>query len=200
MKKHKSNLAFIDFLFILLLSFISWFMLAMLLVNPISKLSEIENKAEFLIILEWNSDSENDVDLWVQDPLGNILSFRNKSIGLMNIDKDDLGVKNDTIVLAEGTKQIIRMNREVASIRGKVPGEYIINVNLYTKNDENPSYVKVQMIQVNPYKLVLEENVVLNDTGEEITINRIIMDSYGEITSTNKISKSFISSLDERAY
>lgn len=200
MKKHKSNLAFIDFLFILLLSFISWFMLAMLLVNPISKLSEIENKAEFLIILEWNSDSENDVDLWVQDPLGNILSFRNKSIGLMNIDKDDLGVKNDTIVLAEGTKQIIRMNREVASIRGKVPGEYIINVNLYTKNDENPSYVKVQMIQVNPYKLVLEENVVLNDIGEEITINRIIMDSYGEITSTNKISKSFISSLDERAY
>ena len=52
MRKYQSNLAFVDFLFILLLAFISMFILALILINPVTKKSEVERKAEFLITLE----------------------------------------------------------------------------------------------------------------------------------------------------
>ena len=44
MRKYTSNLAFVDFLFILLLAFISMFILALILINPVTKQSEVERK------------------------------------------------------------------------------------------------------------------------------------------------------------
>ena len=78
-------LAFVDFLFILLLAFISMFILALLLINPIPKKSDVVRKAEYIITLEWDDKSLDDVDIWVQDPVNNILSFRNKVAGLMHL-------------------------------------------------------------------------------------------------------------------
>ena len=72
MRKYQSNLAFVDFLFILLLAFISMFILALILINPVTKKSEVERKAEFLITLEWDKESRDDVDIWVEDPLGKV--------------------------------------------------------------------------------------------------------------------------------
>ena len=80
MRQYSSNLAFIDFLFILLLAFISMFILALILINPITKKSEVERRAEFLIVLEWDKNSADDVDIWVEDPSGQVLSFRNKNL------------------------------------------------------------------------------------------------------------------------
>ena len=47
-------LAFVDFLFILLFAFMSMFILAFLLINPVVKKSDVERKAEYIIILEWH--------------------------------------------------------------------------------------------------------------------------------------------------
>ena len=83
--RSRTYLSFIDFLFILLLAFISMFILALLLINPITKKSEIERKAEYIITLEWEDKSHDDIDIWIEDPVGNILSFRNKVAGLMHL-------------------------------------------------------------------------------------------------------------------
>jgi hypothetical protein len=192
MRKYSSNLAFVDFLFILLLAFITLFILALILINPITKKSEIERKAEFLIILEWGEKSEDDVDLWVQDPLANIVSFRKITAGLMHLDKDDLGIANDTIYLPNGTEQIIYLNREVITLRGWVEGEYIINTHMYSKRDSNPIKVKVEMLRLNPYKILFKENFILRKRGEEITVRRVTLDKDGYLVSTNKLQKSFI--------
>jgi len=192
MRKYSSNLAFVDFLFILLLAFITLFILALILINPITKKSEIERKAEFLIILEWGEKSEDDVDLWVQDPLANIVSFRKITAGLMHLDKDDLGIVNDTIYLPNGTEQIIYLNREVITLRGWVEGEYIINTHMYSKRDSNPIKVKVEMLRLNPYKILFKENFILRKRGEEITVRRVTLDKDGYLVSTNKLQKSFI--------
>jgi hypothetical protein len=192
MRKYSSNLAFVDFLFILLLAFITLFILALILINPITKKSEIERKAEFLIILEWGEKSEDDVDLWVQDPLANIVSFRKITAGLMHLDKDDLGIANDTIYLPNGTEQIIYLNREVITLRGWVEGEYIINTHMYSKRDSNPIKVKVEMLRLNPYKILFKENFILSKRGEEITVRRVTLDKDGYLVSTNKLQKSFI--------
>ena len=192
MRKYSSNLAFVDFLFILLLAFISMFILALILINPITKKSEVERKAEFLITLEWSEKSDDDVDLWVQDSLGNIVSFTNTTAGLMYLDKDDLGTSNDTIYLPDGTEQIIYLNREVIALRGWVEGEYIINTHVYSKRDPNPIEVKIEMLRLNPYKILFKENFILRKRGEEITVRRVTLDKDGHLVSTNKLQKSFV--------
>ena len=192
MRKYSSNLAFVDFLFILLLAFISMFILALILINPITKKSEVERKAEFLIILEWSEKSDDDVDLWVQDSLGNIVSFTNTTAGLMYLDKDDLGTSNDTIYLPDGTEQIIYLNREVIALRGWVEGEYIINTHVYSKRGPNPIEVRIEMLRLNPYKILFKENFILRKRGEEITVRRVTLDKDGHLVSTNKLQKSFV--------
>jgi len=124
------------------------FILALLLINPVTKTSEVERKAEFLIILDWDKNSSDDIDLWIEDPVGNVLSFKNKTSGLMHLDKDDLGKVNDIIYLPDGTSQIIELNREVATFRGWVKGEYAINVHMYSKRDVIPTNATVTMLRV----------------------------------------------------
>tara|TARA_Y100000296_G_C5162906_1_gene252885 strand:+ start:1043 stop:1591 length:549 start_codon:yes stop_codon:yes gene_type:complete len=166
--------------------------LALLLINPVTKQSEVERKAEYIIVLEWDKESTDDVDLWVQNPLKKHVAFKNKVVGLMHLDKDDLGSVNDTVVLPDGTKQVILLNREVVTLRGWHEGEYIINIHMYNKRTTVPTNVTVQMIKINPYQILFEENVVLSTKGEEITIRRITLDRLGNIIDTNKDPSSII--------
>ena len=191
-RRFHNNLAFIDFLFVLLLAFISMLILALLLINPVTKQSEVERKAEYIIVLEWDKESTDDVDLWVQNPLKKHVAFKNKVVGLMHLDKDDLGSVNDTVVLPDGTKQVILLNREVVTLRGWHEGEYIINIHMYNKRTTVPTNVTVQMIKINPYQILFEENVVLSTKGEEITIRRVTLDRLGNIIDTNKDPSSII--------
>ena len=190
--RSRSFLSFIDFLFILLLAFISMFILALLLINPITKKSEIERKAEYIITLEWGDKSHDDIDIWVEDPVNNILSFRNKVAGLMHLDKDDLGQINDVIYLPDGTRQVVELNREVATFRGWIKGEYVVNAHMYTKRSDGDAPIKVTMLRINPYKLLWEENVSLAHHGQEITVRRFTLNQLGDMTKTNTIEKLFI--------
>ena len=185
-RRFHNNLAFIDFLFILLLAFISMLILALLLINPVTKQSEVERKAEYIIVLEWDKESHDDVDLWVRNPLKKHVSFKNKVEGLMHLDKDDLGTLNDTLHLPDGTTQVIFLNREVVSLRGWHEGEYIINLHMFNKKTPVPTNITVQMIKINPYKILFEENVVMHSRGEEVTVRRITLDKFGNIIDTNK--------------
>ena len=185
-------LAFIDFLFILLLAFISMFILALLLINPVAKKSEVERKAEYIIVLEWDKHSDDDVDLWVQDPEGKIVSFKNDTVGVMHLDKDDLGTRNDTIYYPDGTKQVIYLNREVVTLRGWKTGEYIINVHMYRKIGTKPTNINVQMIKINPYLVLLDENTIMATSGEETTIKRLTLNEDGEVTAVNELGKKFV--------
>ena len=196
-RRFHNNLAFVDFLFILLLAFISMLILALLLINPVTKKSEVERKAEYIIVLEWDNDSQDDVDLWVRNPLKKHVSFKNKVEGLMHLDKDDLGTVNDTLVLPDGTRQVILLNREVVTLRGWHEGEYVINVHMFNKKTTVPTNVTVQMIKINPYKILFEENIVLLKRGEEFTIRRITMDKLGDIIDTNKDPSSIINNPTE---
>ena len=193
----RSYLSFVDFLFILLLAFISMFILALLLINPITKTTEVERKAEFLIILDWDKKSDDDIDMWIEDPVGNVLSFKNKTAGLMHLDKDDLGKVNDVIYLPDGTSQIIELNREVATLRGWVKGEYVINVHMYSKRDVIPTNATVTMLRVNPYEILFEEHVILTVRGEEYTVRRVTLDTGGDVTKTNKNYKPFINRISD---
>ena len=67
--RYVSSTAFIDLLFNIVIGVAFLFILAFLLINPVAKKQDIESKADYLIILTWDVESQDDIDLWVRDPL-----------------------------------------------------------------------------------------------------------------------------------
>ena len=131
-EKYKSTIGFTDLLFNILVGFAFLFIIAFILIKPEAKKHDFERRAEFVVVLEWDHDASDDIDLYVQDPTGNRVSFRHPIVNFMHLDKDDLGYVNDIVMNVDGTITKVNINREVVTIRGIIPGEHIINVHYYS--------------------------------------------------------------------
>ena len=182
---------FRDMLYLLSLSFAVLLIYALIQINPPAKKSEIEQKAEFLIILEWDEKSSSDIDLWVMDPQENTVWFQQKTGGFLHLDKDDLGHRNDKIII-DGEEKIIYLNREVVTIRGIVPGEYITNVHAYRKYKNTPVNGYVRLLKLNPYIEYITEYFTLKDAGDEVTVFRFEVDKDGYVSDINQDNHRFI--------
>ena len=77
------------------------FLISFLLINNPAKTSEIEYKAEIIVVMSWQDDHEGDIDLWVETPNGKV-SYINPVAGHVHLDKDDLGIRNDYYTLPNG--------------------------------------------------------------------------------------------------
>ena len=181
--RYGSNLSFNDVLFNALLGFVVLFVLALLLINPITKKSDIPAKAEIMIILEWDGEVRDDIDIWISTPSGGApISFQNKHSGFMHLDRDDLGRSSD-VMMIEGEKIIIKINREVVTMRGIMAGDYYINIHAYNKpNGTEPTKYTVTLLDVNPYKEVYVMQGVLNSRGDIIKLPGFTLNEEGEIT------------------
>jgi len=182
---------FRDMLYLLSLSFAVLLIYALIQIQPPAKKSEIEQKAEFLIILEWDERSAADMDLWVMDPQNNIVWFRQKTGGFLHLDKDDLGHRNDKIMI-DGEVKIVYLNREVVTIRGIVPGEYITNVHAYRKSKGVTVNGYVRLLKLNPYIEYATEYFVLKNEGDEITVFRFYVNKDGYVSDINQDQYRFI--------
>jgi len=182
---------FRDMLYLLSLSFAVLLIYALIQINPPAKKSEVEQKAEFLIVLEWDDKSAADIDLWTMDSQENIVWFQQKTGGFLHLDKDDLGQRNDTSII-NGEEKIIYLNREVITIRGIAPGEYITNVHAYRKSEKSPVKGFVKLLKLNPYIEYANEHFVLENVGDEITVFRFEVDKEGYIIDINQDQHRFI--------
>ena len=190
-RRYHTNLPFLDLLFNVLIGFVFLFIVSFLLINPIAKRADIEVKAEFLITVFWPDNLEDDVDIYVEDPAGNLVWFKSREPGLMHLDRDDLGKRNDEVVTAAGTI-LFPENREIVTLRGIVPGEYVVNIHCYFKVGSKPVPVTIQIDKINPYSVVLRETVDLTNKGEEITVTRFSINAKGKVTNVNKLPKKLV--------
>lgn len=147
--------------------------------------ANIVAKAEYMVTIEWDNDSLNDIDLWMKAPNGEVIYFRHLSSNLgIFLERDDLGGTNDIIVTVDGDKKIIPINKEVITMRAIVPGNYTINIHAFSlKKDINRTAenVKVSVIKINPFKIVLDKQVLLDKQGQEVTVWSFVMDKEGNI-------------------
>lgn len=164
------SIAYIDYLVAFAVTFIMMY-------APVHSKNEakLDAKAEFVITMDWGDASPNDVDLWVEDPEGHIVSFRTKSSGTMTLDRDDLGTG--------GASDPIR--REVVTIRGKLQGRYTVNAMMYSLRGA-PTPVKVSIMKMNPFKSVADKQFTLTTQGEEITAASFDVDNDGNIINVDK--------------
>jgi len=123
--KTNSNIAFIDFLFCLLLVFISLFLMALLLINPPEDDSDITRNVSHVITIRWDPETTHDIDLWMKS--GNeMVGFLNRQGANFYLERDDLG--NDPISRALG----YRLNEESINILDSTEGTYTANVHLFS--------------------------------------------------------------------
>ena len=195
--RYGSNLSFNDVLFNALLGFVVLFVLALLLINPITKKSDIPAKAEIMIILEWDDESPDDIDTWVQGPLmGAPISFQNKHSGSMHLDRDDLGRSSD-VMMIDGEKIVIKVNREVVTMRGIVKGDYFINIHVYNKaRGTVPTKYTVTLLDVNPYKEVYVIQGEVTSRGDIVRLPGFTLNEEGEITDIWTSDKIIVGSRD----
>jgi len=201
-RNYHSMTGFLDLLFLTLLGFVFLFMMAFMLITPEKKQADIKTKAEYVITLTWDKDSLDDIDLWLQDPIGNTLYFQAQDVGFMHLDRDDLGFSNDSIALPDGRIKSIKINQEIASIRGFITGEWVLNIHMYNKRDFTnlsykhnkikPTNVEVKIEKLNPYKLINYKTYIMKKHWEEITVVRFTMSAGGEIMSMSDLPKKLI--------
>ena len=64
---------FTDILFNVLLGLAFMVFTAFSLVNPTAKTGAVDLKAELIITMNWPDNDPNDMDLYVEDPVGNVV-------------------------------------------------------------------------------------------------------------------------------
>lgn len=180
-ERYRSTLAFVDLLFNILLGFVFLFIVAFILINPVAKHADIIVPAEYMIVMTWPAHSDNDLDLWVRDPQGNRVGYRSREGGVMHLDRDDLGSRGDRITAPAGTPaHVIALNREVVTLRGTMPGEYVISVHFYMDRDtQYPVPVTVEVIKINPYQIVYNQTQNFTAQGQELPFMQFSVDSDG---------------------
>lgn len=184
---------FTDLLFNALLGFTFLFLVAIMFMNPESKSGIIDPKAEYLLTITWEDFSPDDIDVWVENPKGGILYFRNTAVGLLHLDRDDRGMVNDTIEV-NGEKIVNPLNQEVVTLRGVVQGEYVVNLHYYKSESGKPVDVSFRLVKVNPMlEVVYYGTAKLEDEGTEKTALRFNINSDGKITDINFLPKHLVS-------
>jgi hypothetical protein len=194
-RTYHASTAFLDILFNTLLCFAALFVFSFILISPEKKKNTVAVKADFMITVTWNKDIDDDVDTYVEDPAGNLVAFMRREQGLMHLDRDDLGHRNDTIDTPNGPVEY-RENREIVTLRGFIPGEYVVNVHMYMKRDQKPTEVTVVLEKLNPYSVGMAKELVLTISGQEKTAFRFRLDNDGNIIEINELEKTLVTNVN----
>lgn len=178
---------FTDLLFNALLGFTFLFLVTIMFLNPVSKKGAVNLKAEYIISVTWPENQPDDLDLWVRDPHGETVSYLQKDVGWMHLDRDDRGDLSDTLSF-NGKTIINPINQEVITLRGHITGEYVVNLYYYKSVTSTPVTATVKIEKVNPtLTLIFLDKVTLDKVYDEKTIIRFNIDDNGEVTSMNDI-------------
>lgn len=177
---------FTDLLFNALLGITFLFFIAIVFMNPISKQGNVSLKAEYMITINWPDQRPDDVDIWVQDPRGEILSYLRKDAGSLHLDRDDQGNVTDTVIV-NGKEVVYPVNQEIVTLRGLVAGEYIVNLYFYENRSGQPVDITIKVEKVNPTLSVkFYDTITLEEQDVEKTALRFTLGGDGEFIGFNR--------------
>jgi hypothetical protein len=161
--------------------------------------TEEEQKARphnvlYEVVLTWDGESNDDLDIYVQSASGHIVSFSNREGGqgsLISLDHDALGkAQNRTLPNENGV--VVNYNEEVVAFRGASPGENIVTVHMYAKRDAAPIKATIKLIKIKPFREVVVKNRQFTITGEEKIAFRFKTDKDGTVLEVNELDASLI--------
>jgi hypothetical protein len=144
-----------------------------------------------LFTIKWPDSHPDDIDLYVEDPAGNVVWYHQREAGLMHLDRDDRGLFKD-VILVNDEEVTNPLNEEIVAVRGLLDGEYVVNVVHYIATTVEPVPVTVKVEKLNPSVRVLYYGEVeLNGTGQEKTAVRFTL-AGNDITDVNNRAVSLV--------
>ena len=169
-----------------------FFFIALLAISPDAKDGKIDSKAEFIITMDWPDNHPDDLDLFVQDPVGNIAWYRHREAGFLTLDRDDRGGAND-FILVNGRKIPSPIREEIVTVRGIVPGEYTVNLSHFQATTGQPVAATVKVQKLNPNaQVIFDDKVTVDHTGDEKTALRFKVDAEGKVVDVHRRPKSLL--------
>jgi hypothetical protein len=176
------------------------FFIAFLAIAQQKQDGKIDSKAEFFISMTWPDNHPDDFDLFVQDPVGNVVWYRRRDIGFMSLERDNRGSAND-FMLVGGQKVRSSARQELVSIRGIVAGEYTVNAYHFTAHSDLPVPVTVTVEKLNPrVSVVAKKTLDMAGARVERTAARFTLDSNGDVVSTSDIERSVLQTFFDRGW
>ena len=194
-KKFFSFRPFIDVLFCCLLMLVA---ILFLLKTEEKKTKVRPPNVLYEVVLTWDGNSEDDLDLYVQAASGHIVSFNNREGGqgsLISLDHDALGKRVNNSLGEESEGVVVAFNEEIVSFRGVVEGENIVTVHVYSKRDEKPIKATIKLIKIKPFKEVIVREKELSTTGGQKTAFRFTTDKNGGIIDINELPANLVNPL-----
>lgn len=185
-----------------LLSFLFMWAIALVCILLISIHKPVNNShpsllkpdAQYIIELTWDDTRDVDLDVWLQDPMGNIIYYGNREDTNISLDRDSRGFETNSTKLPDG--QIVYSgNRELITIRAIIPGPYLIAVGYYNGKDEKthayytagdpkiPIKYSIKVFKVNPsYQEVIGKLGTLTAIKEAQNVVAFRVNADGTIT------------------
>ena len=168
------------------------FFVALLAIVPLANKGKVDSKAEFLITMNWPDNHPDDIDLFVQDPSGNVAWYRRREAGFLVLERDNRGGVNDFVVV-DGQKIRSAVRQEVVSLRGIVAGEFTVNVYHFSALTGKPVPVTVAVEKLNPnLNVVWKGTVDVDRAGLEKTAVRFTLDTDGKVVDVSHTDRSIL--------
>ncbi|MEH6455369.1 MAG: hypothetical protein V7749_03545 [Cocleimonas sp.] len=178
---------FIDLLFNSLLGFSFLFLVTLLFINPKADKAKVEKQAEYIITATWPQNIADDIDLWMRAPTGHTVSYLQKEVGWLHLERDDRGEVNDTLII-DGKQEIHPINQEIITIRKRHAGEYIVNLYYYTAKSKKAIPVDIRIDRINPkYETVFRKTINLDKQDEETTAVRFTIKPDGSVHQISQL-------------
>jgi hypothetical protein len=198
-KKFFSFRPFIDVLFCCLLMLVA---ILFLLKTDEEKIKARPPNVLYEVILTWDGNSEDDLDIYVRAASGHTVSFNNREGGqgsLISLDHDALGKRRNNSLSEANTNKgvVVAFNEEIVSFRGITEGENIVTVHVYVKRDDKPTKGTIKLIKIKPFREVVVKEREFTSTGEEKIAFRFTTDKNGVIIDVNELPANLVNSLGE---
>ena len=196
-KKFFSFRPFIDVLFCCLLMLVA---ILFLLKTNEEKIKTRPPNVLYEVVLTWDGESEDDLDIYVRAASGHVVSFNNREGGqgsLISLDHDALGKRQNNSLTegAEGT--VVAFNEEIVSFRGVTEGENVVTVHVYSKRDKEPIKATIKLIKIKPFREVVVKERSFSTVGDEKVAFRFTTDKNGNIIDINELPANLVRPLGE---
>jgi len=148
------------------------------------------------VILTWDAESADDLDIYVQSASGHVVSFNNREGGdgsLISLDHDALGKRNNALPEQGGV--ITKFHEERVSFRGITDGENIVTIHVYSKVDNKPIKASIRLIKIKPFKEIVVKEKFFESDGQEKTAFRFTTDKNGDILDVNELPANLVNNL-----
>jgi uncharacterized membrane protein YqiK len=104
---------------------------------------------------------------------------------MVHLDRAARGAKTSSVIV-NGREITSPIRQEIVTLRGLVPGEYVVNAHYYESKDKLPVDVSVAVVKVNPQaEIVYTGTQQIPAKGDERTLVRFSIDESGNVIDLN---------------